>query len=132
MEMRRTESPDFDTAFEAAMKKRVDAYFVVSGQFLSNHRARIVELVANTRLPAMYNHSRWVRAGGLMSYAPRRRDLYLLAATYVDKILKGAKPADLPVQRATRIYLDINLKTAKKQGLTIPPQFLARADKVIK
>ncbi len=67
-----------------------------------------------------------------MSYAPRRRDLYLLAATYVDKILKGAKPADLPVQRATRIYLDINLKTAKKQGLTIPPQFLARADKVIK
>ena len=132
MKMRQTESPDFDTAFKAAMKKRVGAFFVVSGRFLSDHRARIVELVAKTRLPAMYNHSRWVRAGGLMSYAPLRRDLYLLAATYVDKILKGVKPADLPVQRATRIYLDINLKTAKKLGLNFSPQFLARADKVIK
>ncbi len=125
-------NPDFEGALQAAMKRHVDALMVVGGTFFIRNRARIAKLVAKTRLPAMYTRVRFVKAGGLMSYGPRRDDSYRSAATYVDKILKGAKPTDLPVQRATRFYLDINLKTAKKQGLTIPPQFLARADKVIK
>jgi len=132
IELRTKTNPDFAELFKAVMKPAMDAFFVVSSAPLSNHRARILELVADTRLAAMFNHSRWVKAGGLMSYAPRRRDLYLLVASYVDKILKGAKPADLPVQRAKRIYLDINLETAKKLGLSFPPSILYRADKVIR
>ena len=115
------------------MKLRVDAFMVLPGQAILNQRSRIVELVAKTRLPAMYPSRVWVRrGGGLMYYGAHNADLYRLAARYVDRILKGAKPADLPVQRATRFYLYVNLKTAKKQGLTFSPQFLARADKVIK
>ena len=125
-------NPDFDGVFDAAMKRRVDAIVVPSGGFFRARRERILELVAKTQLPAMYVRDSWVRRGGLMFYGPRRRDLTRRAATYVDRILKGAKPGDLPVQRARRFYLIINLKTARKQGLTIPPQFLARADKVIK
>ncbi len=125
-------NPDFDTAFEAAMKRRVDAFFVVASSFFVIHRSRILKLVAKTRLPAMYTSRSFVRRDGLMFYGATFGDLYRPAATYVDRILKGAKPADLPVQRATRFYLYINLKRAKKLGLTIPAQFLARADKVIK
>ena len=125
-------NPDFDTAFEAAMKRRVDALMVVGSPFFASQRSRILDLVAKTRLPAMYTSRGFVRRGGLMSYAAAFGDLYRPAARYVDRILKGAKPGDLPVQRATRFYLYINLKRAKKLGLTFSPQFLARADKVIK
>ncbi len=122
--------PDFDGAFQAAIGKRVDAFIVVavSGKF----RKRVLKLVAKTQLPAIYWRHTWMRSGGLMFYGPRRDDLFRPAAQYVDRILKGAKPADLPVQRATRFYLYVNLKTAKKQGLTFSPQFLAQADRVIK
>ena len=93
---------------------------------------RIVDFAAKIRLPAMYPDSEFVEAGGLMSYGPNFADLYRRAAMYVDKILKGAKPADLPVEQPTKFELVINLKAAKQIGLTIPPNVLARADKVIK
>ncbi len=96
------------------------------------HRARIIEFTAKRRLPTIYDSSLFVDAGGLMSYDTDFQHLYRRVATYVDKILKGAKPADLPVEQPTKFELVINLKTAKQLGLTIPPQFLARADKVIK
>ena len=122
--------PDFDGAFQAAIGNRVDAFIVVavSGKF----RKRVLKLVAKTQLPAIYWRHTWMRSGGLMFYGPRRDDLFRPAAQYVDRILKGAKPAELPVQRSTRMYLVINLKTATKLGLTFSPQFLARADRVIK
>ena len=93
---------------------------------------QVVKLAAKHRLPAMYTHRRFVSVGGLMSYATNRHELYRRAATYVDKILKGAKPGDLPVERPTKFELLINLKAAKKMGLTIPPSILYQADKVIK
>jgi putative ABC transport system substrate-binding protein len=103
------------------------------GGFIFNpHRARIAGLAAGNRLPAIYNALEWVEAGGLMSYGTSFPDLFRRAATYVDKILKGAKPADLPVEQPTKFELVINLKTAKQIGLTIPPNVLARADRVIK
>ena len=122
---------NFETAIRAAGKERAEALYVF-GAGMRRHRARIVELAANNRLPGMYSDHRFVSAGGLMSYAPNRVDQYRRAATYVDKILKGAKPADLPVERPTKFELLINLKTAKALGLTIPPEVLFRADKVIK
>ena len=122
---------NFETAIRAAGKERAEALYVF-GAGMRRHRARIVELAANNRLPGMYSDYRFVTAGGLMSYAPNRVDLYRRAATYVDKILKGAKPADLPVERPSKWELLINLKTAKALGLTIPPEVLFRADKVIK
>jgi putative ABC transport system substrate-binding protein len=91
-----------------------------------------VELVAKSRLPAVYVSTNWVESGGLMSYGPDRIAMYQRAATYVDKIFKGAKPADLPVEQPTKFELVINLKTAKQIGVTIPPNVLARADKVIR
>ena len=99
---------------------------------INTHQVRIVEFAAKNRLPAMYAGPEFVDAGGLMSYAPSYTDLYRRAAIYVDKILKGAKPADLPVEQPTKFAFIINLKTAKQIGLTIPPNVLARADKVIK
>jgi len=126
-------NPDFEGAFEAAIiKRRVDAFIVVGSQFFGTQRSRILKLVTKTRLPAMYGARSWVRKGALMSYAATNGDLFRLAASYVDKILKGVRPADLPVQEATRFYLYINLNTAKKQKLGFSPEFLARADKVIK
>ncbi len=122
---------DFENAIRAASKERAEALYVF-GAGMRRHRARIVELAANNRLPGTYSDTRFVTAGGLMSYAPNRVDLYRRAAFYVDRILKGAKPADLPVERPSKWELRINLKTAKKIGVTIPPSVLYRADKVIK
>jgi putative ABC transport system substrate-binding protein len=123
---------DFDDAFRTATKEHVEALMVSGGGFFNAHKKRVVELAAKGRLPAMYPNSQFVEAGGLMSYAEDRTYMFRRAAEYVDKILKGAKPADLPVERPTKFELVINLKTAKQIGLTIPPNVLARADKVIK
>ncbi len=122
---------DFENAFRAAVKGRAEA-LIVTGAGMRRHRARIVELAANKSLPGMYSNLQHVTAGGLMTYAANRVDLYRRAATYVDKILKGRKPADLPVERPIKFEFAINLKTAKALGLTIPPEVLYRATKVIK
>jgi len=122
---------DLDRAFAAIARGHADALFVVSGRSLLAERGRIVEFAAKSRLPAIYPYREYVEAGGLMSYSANYPDLYRGAALYVDKILKGAKPADLPVQQSARFDLVINLKTAKALGLTIPPSLLARADQVI-
>jgi putative ABC transport system substrate-binding protein len=123
---------DLESVFSAISREAPDALLVGSMPLTLANRARVVELTAKRRLPAIYDSSAFVRAGGLMSYGANSADSYRRAATYVDKILKGAKPADLPVELPTKFDLIINLKTAKKQGLTIPPQFLARANRVIK
>jgi putative tryptophan/tyrosine transport system substrate-binding protein len=122
---------DFEPAFETARKESVHALLTSPSPLLNTVRERIVELAAKNRLPAMYGSSEFVEAGGLMSYAPSYVDLFRRAAIYVDKILRGAKPADLPVEQATKFELVINLKTAKALGLTISPSLLARADQVI-
>jgi putative ABC transport system substrate-binding protein len=122
---------DLETAFQAATRDRVGALTVVSDALMFTHRARIVELAARQRLPTMHTQSLWVEAGGLMSYGAHFPDLHRRAAGYVDKILKGAKPADLPVEQPTKFELVINMKTAKALGLTIPPSLLLRADQVI-
>jgi putative ABC transport system substrate-binding protein len=123
---------DFDSAFDAAVKGRIEGIFVSSDGMINSHRKDVVNRVTKNRLPAMYTEPEWVDAGGLMVYGPSNTDLYRRAATYVDKILKGAKPADLPVERPIKFELIINLKAAKQIRLTIPPNVLARADKVIK
>jgi len=122
-------SKDIEAAFGAAKKGRADALIVVAG---GSYREQIVNLAAKTRLPAMYTDPTAVPAGGLMSYGADIPEQFRRAATYVDKILKGTSPADLPVERPTKFQFIINLKTAKQIGLTIPPNVLARADKVIK
>jgi putative ABC transport system substrate-binding protein len=101
-------------------------------RIFDTQRTRIIDFAVKNRLPTMFHTSRAVEEGGLMSYAPNNLDLFRRAATYVDKILKGIKPADLPVEQPTKFDLVINLKTAKQLGLTIPPNVLARADKVIR
>ena len=123
---------DIETAFRAASKGRAEAVFVLAGPIFNSHRTQIADLAVKSRLPAIYTIREFVEAGGLMSYGASFTDLYRRAATYVDKILKGAKPADLPVEQPKKFELIINLKTAKQIGLTIPPNVLARADKVIK
>jgi putative ABC transport system substrate-binding protein len=105
---------------------------VLRNPIASTRRQQIVDLAAKSRLPAIYVQPEWVDAGGLMSYAPDLRDNWRRAATYVDKILKGVKPADLPVEQPTKFELVINLKAAKQIGLTIPPNVLGRADRVIR
>jgi ABC-type uncharacterized transport system substrate-binding protein len=123
---------DFGTAFSAVQKNRAEALIVSSSPLFYTHRARLVEFAATHRLPTIYHQSEFVvGSGGLMSYGPDFHDLFRRSATYVDKILKGAKPADLPVQQPTKFELVINLKTAKALGLTIPPAVLARADEII-
>jgi putative tryptophan/tyrosine transport system substrate-binding protein len=123
---------DIETAFRAASKGRAGAVLVLGSPVATSQRAQITDLAAKNRLPAMYPQSDYMDAGGLMFYGPSITDLYRRAATYVDKILKGAKPADLPVEQPTKFEFIINLKAAKQIGLTIPPNVLARADKVIK
>src|SRR5215510_13846482 len=123
---------EFDGAFAAMAKERVGALLVLSDGIFSLHRTRLADLAAKSRLPAAYGNRENVEAGGLMSYGPSLRDFYRRAATYVDKILKGAKPADLPVEQPTKFELVINLKTAKALGLTVPPSVLGRADEVIR
>jgi len=123
---------DIDTAFRAATKAHVDALVVLVSVVLTDHRTQIANLALKGRLPAIYYSRQFVEAGGLMSYAASFTDLSRRAATYVDKILKGTRPADLPVEQPTKFEFIINLKAAKQIGLTIPPAVLARADKVIK
>ena len=122
---------EFDGAFAAMAKERVGALLVLSDVMLNFHRTRLADLAARSRLPAAYAVRESVEAGGLMSYGPSFLDLHRRAATYVDKILKGAKPAELPVERPTNFELVINMKTAKALGLTIPQSVLRRADHVI-
>jgi putative tryptophan/tyrosine transport system substrate-binding protein len=124
---------DFETSFQAALKGRAEAVLVrVRGPILSPNRTQFTEHAVKSRLPAIYEGVEEVEAGGLMSYGVSFPDLYRRAAVYVDKILKGRKPAELPVEQPTKFELIINLKAAKQIGLTIPPNVLARADKVIK
>jgi len=124
---------DIETAFRAASKGRADAVLMmVAGAVAAAHRTQIVELAVKSRLPTMYPQNTYVEDGGLMSYGVSFTDLDRRAATYVDKILKGAKPADLPVEQPIKFEFIINLKAAKQIGLTIPPNVLVRADKVIK
>jgi putative ABC transport system substrate-binding protein len=123
---------DIETAFRAAGKGRAEAVLVLASPVFTVHRTQLVEMAVKSRLPAIYYRSDFVEAGGLMSYGASLSDLDRRAATYVDKILKGAKPADLPVEQPTKFEFVINLKAAKQIGLTIPPNVLARADKVVR
>jgi ABC-type uncharacterized transport system substrate-binding protein len=123
---------DIETAFREARKGRADGVLVLQGGVFNLQRKQITALAVKSRLPAIYHAPEYVEDGGLMSYGVTVTDLYRRAATYVDKILKGAKPADLPVEQPKKFELIINLNAAKQIGLTIPPNVLARADKVIK
>jgi len=130
LEVRRPK--DFDSAFLEMVKERSGALLVISTPMLFSGRMRIAELAAKHRLPAVYHWKEYVEAGGLLSYGTDLAEGFRRAAIYVDKILKGAKPAELPVEQPTKFELVINLKTAKQIGLIIPPNVLARADKVIR
>jgi putative ABC transport system substrate-binding protein len=123
---------DLDNAFATMVKGNSEALITFSGPRFGLYRTRIIELAAKNSLPTMYPNTVYAEVGGLMSYGVNTVDLYRRAAIYVDKILKGAKPADLPVEQPTKFELVINLKTAKEIGLTIPPNVLARADRVIR
>ncbi len=122
---------EFDSAFAAMARERAQVLFVVLDPFFGIHRAQLRVLAARSRLPAMYGSREYPEDGGLMSYGPDYRESFRRAATYVDKILKGAKPADLPIEQPSRFELVINMKTAKALGLTIPQSLLLRADQVI-
>jgi ABC-type uncharacterized transport system substrate-binding protein len=123
---------DIETAFRGASKRRAEAILLLASYVFNIHRIQTLDLALKSRLPAIYRTSEFVEDGGLLSYGVNIAELYRRAATYVDKILKGAKPADLPVEQPTKFELVINLKTAKQIGLTIPPNVLVRADRVIK
>jgi ABC-type uncharacterized transport system substrate-binding protein len=121
---------DLEGAFRSAKAEEANAMYVLPSPTFSRHRARLAELAAKHRLPGIYEDKQYVDAGGLMSYGPSFPDLYRRSASYVDRILKGAKPGDLPVEQPTKFELAINLKAAKAFGLTIPPSLLLRADQV--
>jgi putative ABC transport system substrate-binding protein len=121
-----------ESAFQTVKQKQVNAIMTTASRPFFAERKRIVELAVKYRFPAIYPEKGYVDEGGLMSYGADYDDLYRRAAVYVDKILKGAKPADLPVQQATKFEFVINLKAAKQIGLTLSPEFLSRANKVIK
>ena len=123
---------DIESTLKNISQARADALLVLGSPILNTKRTQVTEFAVRKRLPATYMRPEFVDAGGLMTYGANFNELYRRAATYVDKILKGAKPADLPVEQPTKFELVINLKTAKQIGLTIPPSVLARADKVIK
>jgi putative ABC transport system substrate-binding protein len=126
------EADDIEGAFRAATQKRAQALLLGGGGFVAAHQTRILELAAKSRLPAMYPNTRYVEAGGLMSYAVDRSEMFRRAAEIVDMILKGTKPADIPVERPKKFDLVINLKAAKQIGLTIPQEVLARASRIIR
>jgi len=123
---------DIEAGFRAASKERADAVLVLTSAILISQRKQIADLAVKNRLPVMYPQAEYVEDGGLTTYGVSLIDLHRRAATYVDKILKGAKPADLSVEQPVKFELIINLKAAKQIGLTIPPSVLARADKVIR
>jgi putative ABC transport system substrate-binding protein len=123
---------DIETAFRAASKGRAGAVLVLASGIFNSQRTQVVELAVKSRLPAIYYAAEWVEDGGLMSYGTSFTDLFRRAATYVDKILKGRTPADLPVEQPIKFEFVVNLKAAKQIGLTIPPNVLVRADKVIR
>lgn len=125
------EPDNLEAAFAAARTDRMDALLVQTTAFFITHRKRIVELAARSRVPAVYGEREFVDAGGLMFYGAGLGDMYRDAAVYVDKILKGAKPADLPIEQPSKLELIINLKAAKALGITIPPSVLARADRIV-
>ncbi len=126
-------TPDgLEHAFDGAVKGRAEAVIVVGTGLIGSHRTRILDLVTKTRLPAIYTHHDWTHEGGLMSYGSDRAAQARRAASYVDRIFKGAKPAELPVEQPTKFDLVVNLKVAKALGLTMPPSLLARADHVIR
>jgi putative ABC transport system substrate-binding protein len=125
-------SGDFSDAFDAIARQRANALITFPDALTLAHRKEIAEFSSKSRLPSISGWSQFVEAGGLMTYGPNLFDSFRRVATYVDKILKGTKPEDLPVEQPTKFELVINLKTAKQIGLTIPPNVLARADKVIK
>ena len=120
-----------ERAFQGALRDRADAVLSIGDNVLVFHRARIVDFAAKNRLPAMYSLQEYMDDGGLMMYGPNVPDMYRRSAVYVDKILKGAKPGDLPVEQPIKFELIINLKTAKALRLTIPPSVLVQADQVI-
>jgi putative ABC transport system substrate-binding protein len=122
---------DFEQAVRAMLEKGASALYVLGAGIFLDHSQQLLDLTVKVRIPAMFYRREFVEAGGLMSYAASVHDMYQRAAAYVDKILKGAKPADLPVEQPTKFELIINLKTAKALGLTIPLSILARADEVI-
>jgi putative tryptophan/tyrosine transport system substrate-binding protein len=128
----RGQNPDLEDAFRTAVKGRVNAMITITSAPLFLQRKRIADLAITHRLPTLYQGSAWVEAGGLMSYSINEIEAFRYAATYVDKILKGANPADLPIEQPTKFEFVINLRTAKQIGLTIPPNVLARADRVIR
>ena len=123
---------DFDGVFATATKERLDGLFTVTSTFLTANRKRIVEFALKNKLPAMYHNEDFIEAGGLMTYAPSLLDMHRRAATFVDKILKGTKPADIPVEQPMKFDFIISLKTANQIGVTIPPNLLVRANKVIR
>jgi putative ABC transport system substrate-binding protein len=123
---------DIEPAFRAAREARADAVLLLSSSVLTSQRRQVIELAVKSRLPTSYPRAEFVEAGGLMTYGPNITDLSRRAATFVDKILKGRKPADLPVEQPIKFEFIINLKAAKQIGLTIPPNVLVRADKVIR
>ena len=125
-------TPDLEGSFQAAAKGRASALITIRNSLTQRYAKRIADLAVKNRLPSMYERSDYVEAGGLVSYSSDDAENYRRAAVYVDKILKGAKPADLPVEQPTKFEFVINLKTAKQIGLTIPPNVLARADKIIR
>ena len=123
---------DIETALRAASKARADAVLFLGGPVINAYRTRVIELAVKDRLPAIYYAPEWVEDGGLITYSVSFTDLFRRAATYVAKILKGAKPGDLPVEQPKKFEFIVNLKAAKQIGLVIPPNVLARADRVIK
>jgi putative ABC transport system substrate-binding protein len=125
-------NPDLEGAFQTAAKRRTRALVTITGGLLFRRQKQIADLAVKSRLPSMFEGSSWVESGGLMSYSTDEIAIFRRAAVYVDKILKGAKPADLPVEQPTKFEFVINLKAAKQIGLTIPPNVLARANKIIR
>ena len=125
------DAKDIETAFRAASKGRADGVLVLENAVLTSHRKQLVDLAVKNRLPAIYPQTEYMEAGGLMYYGANTADLFRRSATYVDKILKGAKPGDLPIEQPTKFVLALNLKTAKVLGVQIPDKMLAVADEVI-